>query len=230
MRLLLGRPIELLCLDLDDTIIDTEAGAPGRFAAAIRQLKTIRPDISPATAAAAAQRGLLTHPTEGRIANFLSDLGLSAADEITAVRDAYFNQMLTSLTLVTGAIDVLREIREHFRVAIVTNGPSDLQRAKIDRFGLADQVDWIVVSGEVGSEKPQQGIFEHVMGLARVEAQYAAHVGDSLVADIAGANSAGFLSIWVRSSLVTTAPSEARLTPHATINHIGELLGLAAPA
>lgn len=229
MRLLLGRPIELLCIDLDDTIIDTEAGAPGRFAVATRVLNTIRPDLAPATVAAAAERGLHTHPTEGRLVNFFSDLGLSAADEVAAVRDAYFSQMLTSLTLVTGAIDVLREIREHVRVAIVTNGPSDLQRAKIDRFGLADHVDWIVVSGEIGHEKPQAGIFEHALSLARVEARHAAHVGDSLVADVAGANDAGLLSIWVRSPLVTTSPNEARLRPHATISHIGELPRLAAP-
>jgi FMN phosphatase YigB (HAD superfamily) len=40
-------------------------------------------------------------------------------------------------------------LRERFRLAIITNGLSDLQRQKVKHFDL-DRVDWIVVSGELG--------------------------------------------------------------------------------
>ena len=229
MRLLLGRPIELLCLDLDDTLLDTEAGAPRRFASAIDVVRSIRPDIAAPTIEASVDRGLLTHPTEGRIVNFLADLGITEADDIAAVRAAYFDRMSDGLRLFDGASEVLATLRDHFRTAIITNGPSALQREKIDRFNLQAQVDWIVVSAEVGSEKPDRAIFEHTMSLARVEAHHAAHVGDSLTTDVAGANDAGLLSIWLRSPLMTARPDDCRLTPHATIDHLRDLPGLIAP-
>jgi FMN phosphatase YigB (HAD superfamily) len=51
--------------------------------------------------------------------------------------------------LFEGVHDVLAMLRERFRLAIITNGLSDLQRQKVKHFDL-DRVDWIVVSGERG--------------------------------------------------------------------------------
>lgn len=218
-----GRDTDLLCIDLDDTLIDTEAGAPARFAAAVSAVRSIRPGIAASTIEEAVSRGLRTHPTEGRIANFLADLGLLAPDEIGAVRHAYFHRMADALQLFEGAADTLAALRRRFPIAIVTNGPSELQREKIARFDLEGQVDWIVISGEVGCEKPDQAIFHHAVALAGVEAGRATHVGDSLLTDVAGANDAGLGSIWLRSPLVTARPGDPRLTPTAVIADIRDL-------
>jgi len=224
MRSLFGHPIELLCIDLDDTLLDTEAGAPARFAAAAAILRTVRPDLLPTAIEAAVQQGLRTHPTEGRMANFLAELDVTSEAEIAAVRAAYFDRMAERLELFDGVEEVLADLRRDFRVALITNGPSDQQREKLARFDLESQVDWVVISEEVGYEKPDRRIFEHTMSLAGVDPAHTAHVGDSLVTDVAGANDAGLHAIWLRSSLASARPDEVRLTPAATITHVRELL------
>lgn len=224
MRRLFGRPIELLCFDLDDTLLDTEAGAPARFEAAVRTLRSMRPDLDGATIARAVERGLRTHPTEGRVANFITDVGVTDPADVAQLRTAYLAAMADVTDAVSGAQDALTALAAHFRLAIVTNGPSEQQRRKLDRSGLGARVDWIVISGEIGIEKPHRAIFEHVSAITGIGPGGIAHVGDSLLTDVVGANAAGLMSIWVRNSLVRTTPDRPELTPHATIGHVRELL------
>ena len=223
MGTLFGREIDLLCLDLDDTLIATEAGAPGRFEDATRVIRRIRPDISAATIADAAARGLAVDPNRGRLLNFMSDLGIGA-DEVQAVRDAYFDSMPGGTELFEGVHDILAALHERFWLAIITNGPSDLQRRKIEYFDLEERVDWVVVSGELGVDKPEPAIFEHALGLAGVGAGRAAHVGDSLTSDVAGANRAGLLPIWVETRFPRDHGDGEEFRPAATIQHVRELL------
>ncbi len=184
----------------------------------------MRPEIDEVTIDAAVRRGLMTHPTEGRIGNFFSELGIVRTDEADLVRAAYFEDMVAGTTVFEGVHDTLAALHARYRLAIVTNGPSDLQRAKLERFDLARRVDFVVISAELGIEKPDPRIFDHVRQLAGVEPQHVAHVGDSLLADVAGANAAGLASIWVRSSLVRARSHDEHLRPHATISRIQELL------
>jgi putative hydrolase of the HAD superfamily len=75
---------------------------------------------------------------------------------------------------------------------------------------LADYLDFILTSGEVGSSKPQPKIFLTALQRARVPASEAVHVGDQLDIDIAGARGAGIKPILLdRSDLfpeVTDCP------------------------
>jgi len=224
-----GHDIDLVCIDLDDTLLDTEAGAAARFTAAFAAVRRIRPDIPTTVIDAAIARGLSTHPTEGRIANFFVDLGITNSDEIAAIRHAYFDRMADTLELMDGALDTLDLLRKAFTVFLVTNGASNLQRSKIDRFSLSDRVDAILVSGEIGSEKPDRAIFAHALRQAAVPAVRAAHVGDSLLTDVAGANDAGLLSVWIRSPLMVSRTSDPRLTPAVTLDHVRELARHAVP-
>lgn len=221
---LFGRPIELVCFDLDDTLLDTEAGAPARFSAAVRALRAMSSAAGPDVISRAVDRGLQTHPTEGRLANFIADVGVTDPAQVERVRAAYLAGMADVTDPIAGAHEVLAALAAHVRMAIVTNGEADQQRRKLDRSGLGARVDWIVISGEVGVEKPHRAIFEHVGDLTGIAPQRTAHVGDSLVTDVAGANVAGLMSIWVRNPLVNATPDAPSLTPHATIAHVRELL------
>ena len=222
--ILFGRAIDLLCLDMDDTLIDTEAATPRRFEDATRTIRRIRPDIPAAAIATAVARSLAVDPTRGRLANFLAELGISAAADAAAVREGYFESMPEGTRLFEGAHDILGALRERFRLAIVTNGPSDLQRRKLAYFDLERRVDWVVVSGEAGVDKPDPAIFEHVLQLAGVQARRAAHAGDSLLSDIAGANRSGLLSIQVETRFPRDGDGEGDLKPDETVGHVRELL------
>ncbi|AQK41251.1 Haloacid dehalogenase-like hydrolase (HAD) superfamily protein [Zea mays] len=63
--------------------------------------------------------------------------------------------------------------------------------------------DAIVVSSEVGYEKPSPEIFNIALDQIGVEASKAIHVGDDETADMAGANATG-LECWLWGKDVTT--------------------------
>jgi putative hydrolase of the HAD superfamily len=80
-------------------------------------------------------------------------------------------------------------------LAIVTNGPSDVQRESLR--GIEDRVDAVIISGEVGVAKPDPAIFFLAAERLGVVPQDAWHVGDSLSHDVEGAQAAGIPAVWL---------------------------------
>jgi putative hydrolase of the HAD superfamily len=80
----------------------------------------------------------------------------------------------------------------------VTNGASCWQREKLRASALADRFDAIVVSGELGTAKPDPAVYAHALRALGAEPGDAAMVGDSLRNDVDGALAAGLgAAIWV---------------------------------
>ena len=93
--------------------------------------------------------------------------------------------------------DVLAGLRaDGWLLGIVTNGPPDLQHEKIALTDLAGDVDVVVVSGVVGSGKPNRAVFDHALGCLGVPPAAAVMVGDSLTRDMNGAQQLGMRTIW----------------------------------
>jgi HAD superfamily hydrolase (TIGR01509 family) len=84
-------------------------------------------------------------------------------------------------------------------IAIATNGNTDQQWAKIRQAELADLVDAVAVSAEVGVAKPDRRMFE--AAAQRCGARLADGgwmVGDCADRDIAGAQAVGLRTVWLR--------------------------------
>jgi putative hydrolase of the HAD superfamily len=88
--------------------------------------------------------------------------------------------------------------------------------------GIDELVDGAVSSAEHGIAKPDPAIFEHALALAGVGADAAWHVGDSLDADVAGAQAAGVKPIYVARDGNPAPPGVV------VIDELDELLGLLA--
>ena len=73
-------------------------------------------------------------------------------------------------------------------------------------------------------QKPARSIFEKALKLAGCEAHEAIHVGDSLAADIAGAQNSGITSVWIQHQ--QPLDSELGIDPHHTILHPCEIPAL----
>lgn len=82
-------------------------------------------------------------------------------------------------------------------VGLVTNGPADTQRAKLELLELSDAVDFAVVSGAFGVWKPDPAIFAEALRRGGARADETVVVGDSPEFDMVGAQRAGIPSIWV---------------------------------
>src|SRR6185436_9705794 len=89
------------------------------------------------------------------------------------------------------AAGTIRAVKERgLRVGIISNWDSRL-RTLLASLGLADEFETIVVSCEVGAEKPAPAIFAAALATMDVRPDEAFHVGDDLAADYHGARDAG---------------------------------------
>jgi putative hydrolase of the HAD superfamily len=83
-------------------------------------------------------------------------------------------------------------------LALLTNGPADIQRHKLDQTGLASAFASVVVSGELGSGKPSAASFSAVVEGMGAAPQGTLMVGDSWERDVVGALDAGLAgAVWL---------------------------------
>ena len=121
-----------------------------------------------------------------------------------------------------GAQDVLHRLRAAgVRIGLLTNGAASLQREKIETSGLGLFFDAAVVSGEIGTGKPEPEIFHHLLGRLGVDASAALMVGNSLARDIVGGKRAGMSTCWL--ALEGEEEPVGLTEPDYTIRSLGEL-------
>jgi FMN phosphatase YigB (HAD superfamily) len=125
--------------------------------------------------------------------------------------------------LVPGAGEALRWCKARgLRVVLVSNTLSrgDAEVLRDWRgFGLADAIDSVVSSPDVGWRKPHRAIFDRALQLAGVTADQAVMIGDRLDADVRGAKDLGMRAIWRRP---TGGPpqAETNVVPDAVVEDL----------
>jgi putative hydrolase of the HAD superfamily len=76
------------------------------------------------------------------------------------------------------------------RLGVISNWDDTLE-AILERRGLLDVLEVVVVSTAVGAAKPDPAIFRYALEAAGVDPAHAIHVGDEPLADVGGARGAG---------------------------------------
>ena len=111
-------------------------------------------------------------------------------------RDAFFTAAYDHFAeadvweLYPEVFDVLNELRARFQLAIISNFDGRLH-VILERLGLAGYFSPVVISSEVGADKPDELIYRRALKLADKTAPEALHVGDDPVRDWEGASAAG---------------------------------------
>ncbi|WP_030554228.1 HAD family hydrolase [Streptomyces exfoliatus] len=122
--------------------------------------------------------------------------------EVSAVQlwQEYVSLMADAVTCRPEVLDGLARLRAAaWTIGVITNGASDIQRAKLAVTGLADLVDGVAVSGDLELRKPDLRLFE--LAASRCGGSLADGgwmVGDNPAGDIGGAHGAGLRTIWLR--------------------------------
>lgn len=111
--------------------------------------------------------------------------------------EAFTADVSTHLGLLDGALEAVRGARQGRKTALLTNGRSEVQRPKVVRFGLQDEVDFVGITGELGSWKPDPEAFHKVLRHLGVVPERACMVGDSLEFDIRPARAIGMQTVLV---------------------------------
>ena len=157
-----------------------------------------------------------------RFERFVAEQGLAA--DATAMADRFVEHLGSYGELYPGAKAVLHEVRSQARLGLVTNGIGQVQRVRIGRLGIGDLFDTIVISGEVGTAKPDRAIFDLALrNLDITDRRSVLMVGDGLSSDIAGGVNAGIDTCWFNPNR-TMAPPGAPVPTH----EIGDLNEIAA--
>ena len=154
----------------------------------------------------------------------LADHGVNDLSFAKRLSDVFLSERRERHVVFSDTKDSLTNLREVYRLALVTNGAPDLQREKIQGANLAQSFDVILISGEVGAGKPDCRIFKLALEALATSPSEAVMVGDSLTRDILGAQRAGLRGIWLNRSGNNAA---SQVTPDAQIanlNQIHELL------
>lgn len=122
------------------------------------------------------------------------DLGDTLVAEETVTHDSQGQSL--NAEAIDGAPEVLEKLRKRgYRLAIIANDRSVDARNIITANDLEDKFDAIVISEEIGVEKPDGQIFMAALDKLGVEAENAVMVGNRIKTDIVGANRLGMVSI-----------------------------------
>jgi putative hydrolase of the HAD superfamily len=118
------------------------------------------------------------------------------------------------------------------KLALVSNtaSPEWLLRPVLERQGIRERVDAIVLSSEVGKRKPHPSIFQRALSELGVAADEALFVGDRLEADVFGASRVGMKTVqalWFRADdgAAPVEPDYQAFTQMDVLNVVDRLAG-----
>ena len=199
--------VQAVLFDLDDTLVNwrqAEAQAiEGLASGLLAHAGVERARVVEAYAGIMAENFLAfrTHRqwmyVRDRLALLMRRLAIEGLDveEVTA---RFSEEARRHLRFLDGAAEALHLVRASGRrLGLLTNGVAEVQRPKVERFGLEARVDAIAISGETGLWKPDVAAFHSLLRRLGVRPEDALMVGDSLEFDIRPAKSIGMATCWI---------------------------------
>ncbi|MBN2384499.1 HAD family hydrolase [bacterium] len=128
---------------------------------------------------------------------YLDVLKIHDPDQGMAYELAAWSRSPNSYVLDPDAITVLTALRQHgFRLGLLSNWDTSLTELCAD-LGLADLVDLVLASDEIGIRKPDRRIFIIAAQRLGLPPQSCLYVGDSLGKDVGGAKKADMKAVWL---------------------------------
>ena len=128
----------------------------------------------------------------------------------------FLNMTTARFSLLPGAEELVRYLAKKYPLTVVTNGFVEVQYEKFDKSGLRDCFAHIVLSEEVGCQKPNPRIFEEALRMNGLQAEDVVMIGDSWSSDIQGAINAGIDQIWIRKNKEQGIKSQDTIEQTAT--------------
>lgn len=108
------------------------------------------------------------------------------------------NEVFGKLTIpFPETFEVLNALKGRYKLGVITNGYSNVQRDKITAIGIEDYFEDIIVSGEEEFEKPDPRIFLKSLKNLGIKPEEAVYIGDYYPNDISGAINAKIKPIWI---------------------------------
>jgi 2-haloacid dehalogenase len=223
--------IKYVFLDLDDTILDFHR------AEAVALKKTLTHMGIPPTDATVTryseindaqwkllEKGVLTR-AEVKLRRFqllFEELGVEANAE--EARRYYEEQLGVGHYFMPGAEALLQALHGRYRLFIMSNGTTAVQKGRIESAGIAPLFEAIFLSEQIGFVKPQKEFFDACFAeIPDFDPAQAIILGDSLTSDILGGINAGVRTCWFNPH---GTPRRADIIPDFEITSLDEFVPL----
>ena len=103
---------------------------------------------------------------------------------------------------IEGARKAMKELYEHYHIAIITNGVKTTQISRISSTDLNNYFEELFISEEIGFEKPSVNYFEYVLDhIEEKDKTKILVIGDSISSDIKGAYNANLDAVWISKEI-----------------------------
>ena len=102
----------------------------------------------------------------------------------------------TKTNLFEGSFKVLEYLQQRYQLHIITNGFKETTLTKMSSSGLNPYFRNVIISEDVGFNKPNPRVFQYALNQAKANLKESIMIGDSLEADIYGAQNFGMDAIF----------------------------------
>lgn len=223
--------IEILFLDLDDTILDFHKAERIALAKTFRAFgadptETVlnRYHVINKEHWERLERREITREQTllGRFQALFQEMGIPVDPE--AVAREYEKNLAIGHYFLPGAEEAVASLSEKYELYLASNGTASVQKGRLTSANLYRYFRQVFVSQEIGYNKPSREYFDacfaRIPGFDRKKAMI---VGDSLTSDILGGKNAGIRTCWVNPS---HAPGRADIFPDYEIEALSQLEAL----
>ena len=123
------------------------------------------------------------------------------------------------------AIQTLNTLKSlGYRLGIISNTSDDRNvRGIVNRLGLDPFFEKIFTSAALGIRKPDERIFQTALDWYQVKPNSTVMIGDTLNADVQGANNIGIYSIWITRHARLPEGGELAVQPRAVVTDLAQI-------
>jgi putative hydrolase of the HAD superfamily len=183
--------------DVDDTLYLERDYVKSGFAAVARWVQN---QFGIDGFAAEAGRLFASGRRNTTLGDSLTALGGSATPDVIAAMVNVYRRHRPDIALLPDAAELIAAVGSERSIAVITDGPVDSQRAKIDALGVPSFANPVVVTEELGADyrKPSQRAFELVASVLGAAAADCVYVADNPMKDFVAPSRLGWQTIRVR--------------------------------
>ena len=207
-------PCEAIFFDLDDTLIDFGGGVEASWQAVCAEVAVPGAGFSASELRAAITRvggWYWSDPERHRtgradllaatitiVSQALDGFGVANATLAREIATRYRALRDDGLVVYPGAIELLDELLlAGHALAVITNGETLFQRAKLERFNLERYFSYVGIEGEAGVGKPDVEAYWRALRSLDCDPAGAWMVGDNLEWDVVSPQSLGLRTVWI---------------------------------
>ncbi len=223
------RKIKAIFFDIDDTLYDSTLQAELARRNAVKAMVEAGLNIDEEEGIRELHRTVERFGSnyERHFNELLKEFGYDSNPRIIAAGVvAYHTTKIAYLVPFPDTIPTLLKLREKgYKLGIITDGRAVKQWEKLIRLGLQHFFDTVVISEEIGREKPDQEMFQIAIKKMHCNKEETMMVGDRIDKDILGANKAGMITVQImKGKYKGNKPKKPEEMPDYIISDLGEIL------